>query len=331
MHRFFGCAAVDPIALHLNVRHQYPLPSCPKENSLNPKQALCGAFLATFVFASAPSCIRAVHLDAISLGIVRLGLASVGMTVVLIVQRKLTFAELRSWTRQTWKAMLLVGLAFGCHWILFFLSIKIGSAAVGAIGFSSYGVQVLVLGWLLGFGRVTFLDLAGLCLAILGTILLFPEFNLQNNQTLGLTIGILSGTFAACLPLLHQHHSTVDTDLRTWGQFIIGLAVFLTLWPFASWEFHASDTGLILYLGLFVAWIGHGLWVRVATALSTTTISILTYLYLPGALLIGFLALDEKLSGRMLLGVVLVLVANALVLWDQIRNRSLAASLTEPT
>ena len=178
------------------------------------------------MFASGPSSIRAVQLDAISLGIVRLGLATAAMTVVLLVQRKLTFAELRSWSRQTWKAMLLVGLVFGCHWVLFFLSIKIANAGVGAIGFSTYGVQLMLLGWLLGFSRVSSLDLIGLLLALVGTVLLFPEFDLQNQKTLGLAVGILSGTFAACLPLLHQRHVEVDADLRTWGQFIIGLAVF---------------------------------------------------------------------------------------------------------
>lgn len=211
------------------------------------------------------------------------------------------------------------------------MSIKIGSAAIGAIGFSSYGVQVLLLGWLFGFSRVTPIDLVGLGLALLGTGLLFPEFDLQNKQTLGLTIGILSGTFAACLPLLHQRHVAIDADLRTWGQFVIGLAVFLALWPYAKWEFRASDTGLILYLGLFVAWIGHGMWIRISTILSTTTISILTYLYLPAALLISFLTLGEELSGRMLIGALLVLIANGLVLWNQVRNCSLEASLPEPT
>ena len=62
-------------------------------------------------------------------------------------------------------------------------------------------------------------------------------------------------------------------------------------------------------------------------------LGILTYLYLPGALLVSFLTLGEKLSGRMLLGAVLVMVANALVLWNQVRNRTLEASqsLAEPT
>ena len=297
---------------------------------LKPRQALLGALLATLLFASAPACIRTVQLDAISLGIVRLALASAGMTAVLLTERKLTITELRSWSRQTWQVMLLVGLAFGCHWVLFFLSIKLGSAAVGAIGFSTYGLQLLVLGWLLGFSRVTGLDVLGLLTALVGTLFLVPEFNLQNQQTIGLAVGILSGTLAACLPLLHQRHVAVDVQLRTWGQFVIGLLVFLALWPYTKWEFRWSDTALILYLGL-VAWIGHGLWIRVTTALSTTTISILTYLYLPVSLLIGYTALDERLSGRMLVGTALVLIANALVLWNQARNRTLKAGLPEPT
>lgn len=283
------------------------------------------------MFASAPSCIRAVGLDAVSLGIVRLGLASAAVTIVLIGQRKLTIAELRSWSRHTWKVMTLVGLAFGGHWILFFLSIKLGSAAVGAIGFSTFGLQLLVLGWLLGYSRITNLDLGGLMLAMIGTVLLAPEFSLQNQETLGLAVGILSGTLAACLPLLHQRHFAVDVHLRTWGQFVIGLLVFLACWPFAKWEFRANDTALILYLSLIVAWIGHSLWIRVSTTLSTTTISILTYLYLPASLLVGYVTLDEKLSGRMLVGTALVLVANALVLWNQTQQQTLAAELPEPT
>ena len=54
------------------------------------------------------------------------------------------------------------------------------------------------------------------------------------------------------------------------------------------------------------------------------------YLYLPMSLLVSLLALGEKLSGRMLLGTLLVLAANALVLWHQIRSYTLHADLPEP-
>ena len=293
---------------------------------MTPRQALLGALLATFVFSSAPACIRAVQLDTVSLGIVRLAMASAAMTCVLLIQRKLTLAELRSWSSQTWKVIFSVGLSFGLHWVLFFMSIKIGGAAVGAIGFSTYGIQLLVLGWLLGLSRVSRLDLVGLALAVVGTILLAPEFSWNNHHTQGLVIGIASGFFAACVPLLHQRHSKVDVHLRTWGQFVISLLVFLLLLPYAKWEFRTSDIPLLIYLGFFVAWLGHSLWIRITTVLSTTTLSILTYLYLPTSITISFLTLGERLSPQMLLGTLLVLIANAIVLWHQAKENSMAVS-----
>ena len=249
-----------------------------------------------------------------TLGVVRLGLASAGMTVFLLARGELTPARVRSWDRRTWTALLSAGVAFGLHWLLFFLSIKMASASVGAIGFSTYGLHLVVLGRLLGFGRVAWLDWIGLVLAFLGTLLLVPEFDFENSMTTGLLVGILSGLAAAFLPLVHQHHVATDTNLRAWGQFTFALPVFGLLWPWTEWTMRFEDLPLILYLGLGIALVGHGLWVHITTVLSTTTISIISYLYLPSSILMAYLVIgeSEKLSGQMLLGTGLVLAANGL-------------------
>ncbi len=292
---------------------------------------LLKAFLTILIFSSAPACVRLVQLNAYTLGIVRLALASLGMTLLLITQGQLTVDKIRCWDRPTWWAMISVGLMFGLHWLLFFLSIKLASAAIGAIGFSTYGLHLLLLGWILGFGSVRLLDLLGLILACFGTYLLIPEFSLENNQTLGLVIGILSGFASAVLPLLHQHNVKVDTNLRAWGQFTFALPVFLLCWPLTDWQIIPRDIPFILYLGLGIALVGHGMWVHVTSELSTTIISVLSYLYLPTSLLFGYLLLgdSERLSGRMLVGTILVLVANALVLWSQARIRAMEAEVVE--
>ncbi len=289
------------------------------------------AFCAVIIFSSAPACVKAVSLNTITQGIVRLGLASGGMTLLLLARGKLTLAEFRSWNRQTWWALTLLGLAFGLHWLLFFASIKLANAAIGAIGFSTYGLHLLLLGWLFGFGQVSKLDLLGLALACVGTHLLIPEFSLQNDHTLGLIIGILSGLAAAVLPLIHQRNTNIDVNVRTWGQFTLALPLFFLLWPYTEWTIVPREIPLILYLGLGIALVGHGMWVRVTTELSTTTVSILSYLYLPISLIFGYMTLgdSEKLSGRMLLGTLLVLIANGLVLWSQARLRPLEAEVLE--
>jgi len=284
---------------------------------LNPRQALLLALAATLLFSSAPASIRTVGLDSFALGICRLGLASLGMTTLLAWRLPQTRTMLAQWNWRTTRALFFVGLAFGTHWLLFFLSIKIGSAAIGTIGFSTYGLHLIVLGWLLGHGRVTPIDLVGLLLACAGTWLVMPEFRIENDQTLGLIIGILSGLAAAFLPLLHQHYADIHGNLRAWGQFTFALLVFACCQPWAQWNlFQTSDIPLILYLGLGIALVGHGLWVHATTALSTTTTSILSYLYLPLSLVVGYLTIGEQLAGRALVGTALVLIANALVLFN---------------
>jgi drug/metabolite transporter (DMT)-like permease len=289
------------------------------------------AFLTVVIFSSAPACVKMVSLNTTTQGVVRLGLASLGMTLFLVAKRKLTWAEFKSWERRTWRTLALVGFAFGVHWLLFFSSIKLATAAIGAIGFSTYGLHLLLLGWALGFGKVKALDVVGLLLACLGTYLLIPEFSFQNDHTLGLIVGILSGLAAAVLPLIHQQNAHVNVHLRAWGQFAFALPLFFVLWPYTEWTIVPQEIPIILWLGLGIALIGHGMWVHVTTELSTTTVSILSYLYLPTSLIFGYLALgeSEKLSGRMLVGTSLILIANALVLWSQTKLRALEAEVIE--
>jgi len=156
------------------------------------------------------------------------------------------------------KALVLIGFVFSIHWLLLFFSIRIANATIGAIGFSTYGVHLIVLGWLLDRGQFTF-----------------------------------------AMPL------------------------FLCCLPWAHWEFQPGDWLMILYLGLGLALVGHGLWVHAVTVLSTTTTSILSYLFLPLSLIMSYLLLSEKMAGRALLGVGLVLIANALVLISQVRRGTL--------
>jgi drug/metabolite transporter (DMT)-like permease len=289
------------------------------------------AFLTVVIFSSAPACVKLVSLNTTTQGIVRLGLASLGMSLFLAAKRKLTLKEFKSWDRRTWWALAWMGLAFGLHWLLFFSSIKLANAAIGAIGFSTYGLHLLLLGWALGFGKVGALDIVGLVLACVGTYLLIPEFSFQNDYTMGLVIGILSGLAAAVLPIIHQQNAEVNVHIRAWGQFTFALPVFFVLWPYTDWTIVPKEIPLILWLGLGVALVGHWMWVHVSTELSTTTVSILSYLYLPTSLIFGYLVLgdSERLSGRMLVGTILVLIANGLVLWSQAKLRPLEAEVIE--
>ncbi|MEM9354503.1 MAG: DMT family transporter [Planctomycetota bacterium] len=293
---------------------------------MSPQSALSRAFLAIALFSSVPCCIKTVALSTVPLAICRLGAASLVFSIWLAAKGELSWSSARGWSPRQWRALAAVGLAFGLHWLTYFESIKLATAGIGVIGFSTYGVHLMVLGWLLGRGQPRAIDIAGLVAACCGTLLLVPDFDVRNDHTLGLLFGILSGLFGAFLPLLHQHYSDIGGDLRAWGQFTFALPLFLFLAPGSEWPIDGRDALLLAYIAFGVTVVGHGLWVQATTALSTPTISLLSYLYLPCALVFSFFAIGETLTPRMMGGAVLIFAANLATLWTQARSNALAAA-----
>lgn len=106
------------------------------------RPALLSALVATVLFGSVPACVRLVHLDSIALGIVRLVLGSVGMAAVMAAQRRGSVRAFATQVRREWAVMAAMGILFGLHWLTYFLSIKVASASIGTLGFSTYGAQL---------------------------------------------------------------------------------------------------------------------------------------------------------------------------------------------
>lgn len=277
------------------------------------RSSLLKVAVATVLFGSAPAAIRAVELDSYALGIWRLSLSAIGMTLLLAMQRKRRFSEFAAEVRRHWKLLLAVGVCFGLHWLTYFLSIKWASASIGAISFSTSGVQLPLLGWLFGFGRPRAAAMLGVLLAMAGSWLCVPLEGGSDGQLWGLLIGILSGTFYAALPMLHQRHAHLDNELRTWGMFVFALPVFLVMAPAATWTMTARDAWLVFHLGVVVTLVGHYMWVQVSTELPLQLTSVLGYLQLPAALVINYF-IGEEMTLAMAVGGACIVAGNLLAL-----------------
>src|SRR5690606_31534458 len=110
-------------------------------------------------------------------------------------------------------------------WLFYFWGIKLGGAAIGALGFSTYGVQLALLGRILKLNELRPGHVAALTLALTGSALIMVEPGSSEHATLGLLSGIVSGTFYAALPVLHQRHRSIPNDIRALGQFSFALLI----------------------------------------------------------------------------------------------------------
>ncbi|MBX3426033.1 MAG: DMT family transporter [Pirellulales bacterium] len=280
--------------------------------------ALIQGIAAVLLFGSVPACIRAVGLDAVALGIARLALGALGMAAIMALRGRPPLATPAGRSAERLAPLAAIGGCFGLHWLLYFLSIKLASASIGAIGFSTYGVQLSLMGWAAGHPRPGLRAILGVALAMLGSWLCLPPIGVGtagDGLLLGMIVGVASGTAYAVLPLLHQRYATIEHDERTWGQFAFGLCVFLACAPAArEWGGRPADVWLAVHLGIVVTLVGHLLWVRASTDLPIRITAVLAYLQLPTALAVNHLVLGEHLTPRMLVGAGCIVAANALAL-----------------
>jgi drug/metabolite transporter (DMT)-like permease len=273
---------------------------------LSNRRTAIQAAIALVLFGCIPVVVRTISANAYTIGIVRLTVATLGLSAVMAFRRELQRVPARDVAR-----LAIIGLLFFGHWLTLFLGIKASSASIGAIGLSTYGAHLLILGAIFG-ARVRWTDVAAVALAVAGAVLVVPSFDLRNEVAVGMLLTSSSALMYASLPLLHQRWSHIANRTRALGQFSFALLFFLFFAGKAEWNLDARDWAGLLFLAVGVTLIGHSLWVSVTTRLSPAATSILYYANIPIAIVLSTIALGERLTLRTAAGAALIIGAGLL-------------------
>ncbi len=254
----------------------------------------------------------AVVVKFVSANPITIGIARLAITVAIMLPFLLVTKRLKGISPADVRPLALMGIFFALHWLTFFFGIKIGSASIATVGLSTYGVHLVVLGWIFHRSKPTRINFLVLAMAVAGSILVVPEFSFHNREAIGLLLGVLSGLFYAFLPILQQRHSHLPALTRALGQFVFGLVVFLFFWPLSDWHLSTQDWLGLLFLGIMCTLVSHTLWVRLTTVLSTRTTSVIYYLYVPVSLILSVVILGERVDAAMITGAGLIILANVI-------------------
>lgn len=281
---------------------------------------LIEALVAVALFGCIPVLVKLVSANAWTIGVVRLSVATVGLFVLIRFRGRIPRLPPRDVAR-----LAIIGLIFFAHWLTYFFAIKTSSASIGAIGLSTYGVYLLILGAAFGHGRIHAIDVLAVLLAIAGAVAIVPRFDLGNEVTVGMLLATLSALFYATLPILHQRWSHLPSRIRALGQFAFALFFFLLFLPKTEWTLSPRDWAGLAFLAIGSTLIGHSLWVAVTTRLSPSATSILYYGNLPVAILLSIVVLHEPLRARTAVGASLIVAGGLLGLGNQWRRNTLRA------
>lgn len=262
---------------------------------------LTTALLSVSTMALVPVLISSINVNEITIGLVRVLIACAALTPLLLFKKLL-----KGLTASDWLALLLIGVVFAVHWWTYFYAIKNTSASLGALSLATYGIHVLWINCLLKAQRPRLSELLAILLCFCGCIIVAPSLDLSSQAAQGFLVGVLSGLIYAVLPFLHQRVSHLPTTVRSWGQFGFAGLFFLCFWPQTHWQFEFADVWRLLVLGVVSTLIAHTLWVKATTELPAVLSGAFYYLYIPIAMLLSYIFLDEPMTFAKVFGAVLI-------------------------
>jgi drug/metabolite transporter (DMT)-like permease len=175
------------------------------------------------------------------------------------------------------------GALLAAHWVAFFQSIQLASVAIGLLGFATFPVFVLLLEWAFLRRRARPGDWALAAMAVLGLILIVPDFRLSNGVVQGLLWGVVAGATFALLAVCNRSLATRrdPAEIAFWqnacaaGCTAVFILPAIMLLPTAV---SPRDVGLILILGLACTALAHTLFIRSLGGLSAHTASVVVAL-----------------------------------------------------
>ncbi|WP_196139087.1 DMT family transporter [Aliikangiella sp. G2MR2-5] len=266
------------------------------------------AMSAILLMGFVPVIIKWISANEATIGIVRLSIGTLGISILLFFKRrslKLTRRDLR------W--LILLGLVFALHWFTYFKSIKLSDASLAAIGVATFGLHLLFLNLIFYREKLIGSDFIAVIIAFAGIFLASPPMDLEQGKLDGFLIAILSGFLYACLPLINRQLNHLSTNTRALGQFGFALVGFLFLLPQSNFSLSTNDWWGLIFLGVLSTLIAHTLWIKASTELPTSYTAVLYYSYIPMAIILGYFFLGEPLNWEKLVGAGLIILANIMV------------------
>ncbi|TQV67987.1 DMT family transporter [Exilibacterium tricleocarpae] len=215
--------------------------------------------------------------------------------------------------------LLISGLVLALHWFAFFYSIQLSTVAIGVIGFSTYPVFVTLMEPLLFGERLKLLDMISGLLVFAGLLLVVPDFDITDSQTLALAWAVASGWVLALFTLMNRklvrrnHFLLITFYQHTSATLcVLPFVGLLGAWP------DAGEIAMLALLGVIFTAIPQSLLVRALAVVKAQLASVIVGLEPLYAIAFAALLLREIPSLTTVAGALVILFA----VWVAIKSHA---------
>ncbi|PCH77757.1 MAG: EamA family transporter [Flavobacteriaceae bacterium] len=214
------------------------------------------------------------------------------------------------------KTIFLSGVFMGIHWVTYFYALHLSNVAIGMLSLFTYPVITTFLEPLFFKTKLNLRHVILGILVLIGISFLAPEFDIKNDQTLGIISGIISAFFYALRNILMK--KMVSKTSGSILMFYQMMVISLFLWPvlfFLDYNVSTNDIGALITLALLTTTIGHTLFVMSFRNFNISTASIMSSIQPVYGIILAFFFLSETPNRSTIIGgsiIVLTVVLEAI-------------------
>ena len=208
-----------------------------------------------------------------------------------------------------------LGVLLALHWTTFFQAINVSNVAIGLLSFSSFPLFTAALEPLLLHQRPSRVQIVAALLILPGIYLLVPSFTFQNQTTLGVLWGVISGATFALLSVTNRGlgRSYPSLMISLYQDGIAAIVLLPTLFLFGMGSFWtAHELLILLILGVVCTALAHTLFIASMRSITAQSASLLASLEPVWGILFGVLLLQSFPTTATLLGGAVILAATLL-------------------
>ncbi len=203
----------------------------------------------------------------------------------------------------------LLGVLLAVHWTSFYMSVQVSTVAIALLTFSAYPVVVTFIEPIMFHEKLKRADVVFSLVMFFGVLLIVPEFNLDNNLTVGTLWGLAGCVTFAFMSLLNRklagkHPGSVIAfyEQGTASVVLLPLLFILPL-PVVT----SMDWALLILLGVLFTGVAHSMFIGGMRNVRAQTAGIIASLESVYGILAAAVFLGEIPTAREIIGGVIIL------------------------
>lgn len=214
-----------------------------------------------------------------------------------------SFKDFRFW--------LISGAFFGLHMVSYFFAIQVSTVAVAFISLFTYPVITTLIEPLFFRQKFDWFNLISAIMVAVGITIMTPTFDLNNNITLGVLLGVLGAAMLAIRNLMSkrflQSHTTSGSVLMYY-QLVVSVLIIAPALPFMDLSLDFTNFTYVALLGIVTTAVGHTIFITKIRYFKASTQSIISGVQPIYGILWAVAIINEKLPLNTIIGGLLIIL-----------------------